>query len=318
MITSTDTNNEHILSSDNIHYLYHDFFEPSDKNTKIKATLLIVHGMAEHSGRYAEFAQFLADNGVAVATYDHLGHGKTVKTADDFGFFADEHPVQLLLKDVIIMSDILKERHPDVPHFVMGHSMGSFIIRNVLKYHARAFAGAILMGTADANPLTKILLPVNRILAKVAPRKQNPMFANVMNKVLNSQLKNRVSSSEFAWLNQDPAAIEAYEADPLTGFDFTNNGFMTLFSLMETGLNKQWAMTISRDFPMLFVSGEDDPIGEMGKGIRKIVARLNKQKFNHIDTLLYPNMRHEPLHEKDHQIVYQDILEWIKSNNSIK
>jgi alpha-beta hydrolase superfamily lysophospholipase len=316
MSANIDTANDHILSSDNIHYLHHKFFEPSDEKTEVKATLLIVHGMAEHSGRYAEFAQFLADHGVAVVTYDHLGHGKTIKTERDLGFFGEEHPVQSLLKDVIIMADTLKNRHPDVPHFVMGHSMGSFIIRNVLKHHAGTFAGAILMGTADANPLTKVLLPVNKILAKVASRKQNPVFAKVMNKVLNSKLEDRISSSEFAWLTEDPAAIEIYEADPLTGFDFTNNGFMTLFSLMETGLNKNWATTIAKNFPMLFISGEDDPIGDMGHGIRKIVTRLNNKNFSNVDIQLYPNMRHEPLHEKDHKIVYQDILEWIESNTS--
>lgn len=316
MSTNTDTGNDHILSSDNIHYLHHDFFEPSHENTAVKATLLIVHGMAEHSGRYADFAQFLADNGIAVATYDHLGHGQTVKTSADLGFFGEEHPVQSLLKDVIVMADSLKNRHPDVPHFVMGHSMGSFIVRNVLKHHAHNFTGAILMGTADANPLTKVLLPVNKVLAKVAPKKPNAIFAKVMNKVLNSKLEDRISSSEFAWLTENPAAIEAYEADPLTGFDFTNNGFMTLFFLMETGLNKGWAMTIPKNFPMLFISGEDDPIGDMGNGIRKIVTRLNKQNFSQVDIQLYPNMRHEPLHEKDHQTVYEDILEWIESHSS--
>ena len=307
------TSNDHILSSDNTHYLHHEFFEPSDADVDISATLLIVHGMAEHSGRYSDFAQFLADNGIAVATYDHLGHGQTVKTVDDLGFFGDEHPVQSLLKDVIVMADSLKSRHPNVPHFVMGHSMGSFIVRNVLKHHARNFSGAILMGTADANPLTKVLLPINKLLAKVAPRQPNTIFANVMNKVLNSQLSDRDSSSQFAWLSENTANIAAYEADPKTGFDFTNNGFMTLFTLMNTGLNKGWATTIAKDFPMLFVSGEDDPIGEMGKGIRKIVSRLNKQTFSRVDIQLYPHMRHEVLHETDHKMVYQDLLAWIKS-----
>ncbi|MBF2719507.1 alpha/beta hydrolase [Psychrobacter sp. NG254] len=307
------TSNDHILSSDNTHYLHHKFFEPSDAGVDISATLLIVHGMAEHSGRYSDFAQFLADNGIAVATYDHLGHGQTVKTEADLGFFGDEHPVQSLLKDVIVMADSLKSRHPNVPHFVLGHSMGSFIVRNVLKHHARNFSGAILMGTADANPLTKVLLPINKLLAKVAPRQPNTVFSNVMNKVLNSQLSDRDSSSQFAWLSENTANITAYEADPKTGFDFTNNGFMTLFTLMNTGLNKGWATTIAKDFPMLFVSGEEDPIGEMGKGIRKIVSRLNKQKFSRVDIQLYLNMRHEVLHETDHKVVYQDLLAWIKS-----
>ena len=310
------SNTEQITSSDNTHYLHHTFFEPSNSDTAINATLLIVHGMAEHSGRYAEFAQFLADHGVAVATYDQLGHGKTVKSAKDLGFFGHEHPVQSLLKDVIVMADSLKARHPTVPHFVMGHSMGSFIVRNVLKHHARNFSGAILMGTADTNPLTKILLPVNKLLTKVAPKKPNTLIANTMNKVLNSKLNNRTSSSEFAWLSEDAAAVEAYEADPLTGFEFTNNGFMTLFTLMEAGLNKNWATTITKNFPMLLVSGENDPIGDMGRGIRKIATRLDKQHFDHISVQLYPHMRHEPLHEKNKQQVYQDILDWINSNTA--
>ena len=310
------SNTEQITSSDNTHYLHHTFFEPSNSDTAINATLLIVHGMAEHSGRYAEFAQFLADHGVAVATYDQLGHGKTVKSAKDLGFFGHEHPVQSLLKDVIVMADSLKARHPTVPHFVMGHSMGSFIVRNVLKHHARNFSGAILMSTADTNPLTKILLPINKLLTKVAPKKPNTLIANTMNKVLNSKLNNRTSSSEFAWLSEDAAAVEAYEADPLTGFEFTNNGFMTLFTLMEAGLNKNWATTITKNFPMLLVSGENDPIGDMGRGIRKIATRLDKQHFDHISVQLYPHMRHEPLHEQNKEQVYQDILDWINSNTA--
>lgn len=316
MSSNPDISNDHILSSDNIHYLHHKFFEPSGKDTAVKATLLIVHGMAEHSGRYAEFAQFLADHGIAVATYDQLGHGQTVKTEADLGFFGEEHPVQSLLKDVIVMADSLKARHPSVPHFVMGHSMGSFIVRNVLKHHAHDFSGAILMGTAAANPLTKVLLPVNKLLAKVAPRQPNTVLANLMNKVLNLQLKDRTSSSQFAWLSENTKNIEAFEADPRCGFAFTNNGFMTLFALMQAGLNNRWSTTIAKNFPMLFISGESDPIGEMSKGIRKIVTRLNKQNFSAVDIQLCPDMCHEPLHEKDNQLVYQDILEWLENTTS--
>ena len=304
---------EQITSSDNSHYLHHTFFEPSNSNTDIHATLLIVHGMAEHSGRYVEFAQFLADNGIAVATYDQLGHGKTIKSPDELGFFGDEHPVQSLLKDVIIVADSLKSRHPDVPHFIMGHSMGSFIVRTVLKHHAQDFTGAILMGTAQSNPLTKILLPINKFLAKAAPRKPNTLLSNMTNKVLNSKLKNRKSTSPFAWLSENTANIDAYEADPLTGFTFTNNGFMSLFTVMKLGLSKNWAKTIDKDFPMFFVSGKNDPIGDMGKGVRHIAKNLTKQNFSNVNVQLYPNMRHEPLHEQGNQVVYQDILDWLNS-----
>lgn len=300
---------EKITSSDNTHYLHHTFFEPAA--SEVKATLLIVHGMAEHSGRYADFAQFLADHGIAVVTYDQLGHGQTVKSADELGFFGHKHPVQSLLKDVIIMADTIKTRHPNVPHFVMGHSMGSFIVRTVLKHHAQAFTGAILMGTADDNLLAKILIPLNKLLAKAAPTKPNAILVHIINKLLNNKLNDRISSSEFAWLSEDPAVIKAYEADPLAGFNFTNNGFLTLFVLMKAGLHKGWAKTIANDFPMLFISGENDPIGDMGRGIRNVVERLKNQGFSHVEARLYPNMRHEPLHEQNHNVVYRDILNWI-------
>ena len=305
-----------ITSSDTSHYLHHTFFAPTASATEIKATLLVVHGMSEHSGRYADFAQFLADKGIAVATYDQLGHGKTVKSASELGFFGEEHPVQSLLKDVIVMADSLKAKHPEVPHFIMGHSMGSFIVRTVMKHHSQDFAGAILMGSADADPLTKVMLPINKLLAKVAPKRPNTVFAKAMNKIFNSKLDNRISSSDFAWLSENQASIDAYEADPLAGFNFTNNGYMTLFNLMESALNKNWANTIAKDFPMLFVSGKNDPVGNMGKGIDKIVNRLNEQGFTSVEVNLYPHMRHEPLHELEKQLVYQDILEWMTSQLS--
>ena len=305
-----------ITSSDTSHYLHHTFFAPTASATEIKATLLVVHGMSEHSGRYADFAQFLADKGIAVATYDQLGHGKTVKSASELGFFGEEHPVQSLLKDVIVMADSLKAKHPEVPHFIMGHSMGSFIVRTVMKHHSQDFAGAILMGSADADPLTKVMLPINKLLAKVAPQRPNTVFAKAMNKIFNSKLDNRISSSDFAWLSENQASIDAYEADPLAGFNFTNNGYMTLFNLMESALNKNWANTIAKDFPMLFISGKNDPIGNMGKGIDKIVNRLKEQGFTAVEVKLYPHMRHEPLHELEKQLVYQDILEWLTSQLS--
>ena len=307
---------EQITSSNQSHYLHHRFFEPASGT--IKATLLIVHGMSEHSGRYEKFAQFLADHGIAVATYDQLGHGKTVKSEDEFGFFDPEHPVQVLLKDVVIMADSLKARHPAVPHFILGHSMGSFIVRMVLKHHAQDFAGAILMGTANANPLASALLPMNKVLAKAAPKKSNHLFADTMNRLFNAKLGRHNTNSKFAWLSEDTDNIEAYEADPLTGFDFTNNGFMTLFALMKLGLNKNWATTIDKDFPMLFVSGEHDPVGDMGRGVRRVIRNLQAQNFSNVNARLYPNMRHEPLHEQDRNVVYRDILRWIETLSPAK
>ncbi|PNK61659.1 alpha/beta hydrolase [Psychrobacter sp. FDAARGOS_221] len=298
-----------LLSSDKIHTLNHTLFEPKQP---AKATLLILHGMTEHSGRYAKFAQFLAEHGIAVLTYDHLGHGRSIRNADELGYFAKKHPMQTLLKDVIIMADILKQQYPDVPHFILGHSMGSFIARTVLQVHSSEFDGAILMGSSDYNPLVKLGIPLAKTLNRLQPKRPNATFTAVVNKLFNSRLKNNRIKSDRAWLCANPEAIKEYENDPLCGFDFTNNGYLTLFQLMQAGLDKGWADTIDPSFPMLFISGEDDPVGDMGKGIRKLTIRMQKQGFKQVEQLLYPLMRHEPLHEKDNQLVYQDLLNWLQ------
>ncbi|WP_019673085.1 alpha/beta fold hydrolase [Psychrobacter lutiphocae] len=298
-----------LLSSDKTHTLNHTLFEPQQP---VKATLLILHGMTEHSGRYADFAQFLAGHGIAIITYDHLGHGRSINNANELGYFGEKHPMQTLLKDAIIMADTLKVQYPDVPHFIMGHSMGSFIVRTLLQVHSSQFSGAILMGSSDYNPLVKLAIPLATALNKLQPRRPNPIFTNIVNKIFNSRLKNNRIKSDRAWLCANPEAIASYEDDPLCGFDFTNNGFWTLFQLMQEGLSKNWADTIEPDFPMLFISGEDDPVGDMGKGIRKLTIRMKKQGFKQIEQLLYPLMRHEPLHEQDNQLVYQDLLHWLQ------
>lgn len=304
-----------ILSSNQIHRLHHTFFIPKGD---IKATLLIAHGMSEHSGRYADFAKFLADNGILVATYDQLGHGKTVKDKYELGFFDEKHPVQALCKDVIIMADKLKEKAhtlgASVPHFIMGHSMGSFLVRTVLTHHATSFAGAILMGTANSFGILGTLgLNSFGILNRLHAKKPNPSFAYLLNHYLLNKLRSPVSASMFAWLSENTDNLKAFEADPLCGFVFSNNGFLTLHILLKKACHPTWHRHTPQGFNVLLMSGKDDPVGNMGQDIET----LHKQLINaNITTqkILYPNMRHEPLHEQNKHNVYQDILTWLQSS----
>lgn len=300
--------NQIITSNDGIHTLHHHFF---DCQSKPKATLLIVHGMSEHGGRYDAFAQFLAEQGIAVATYDQLGHGKTANCQEELGYVHKTYPVQMLLRDVVRMANLLKQRHPQTPHFIMGHSMGSFIVRQVLSQHSHDFTGAILMGTADKNPLIKSLVPLFAGLNRLSPKRPCHWAGNSMNKVLNSKLGNVQSASRFAWVSNNTDNINAYESDPLCGFNFTHNGFFALFKIMDLALNQDWHADIDRHFPLLLVSGKDDPVGNMGKGIDRLQQRLQDNGFWQINKRLYPNMRHEPLHEQQADMVFNDIAHWI-------
>ncbi|UXZ04365.1 lysophospholipase [Moraxella nasicaprae] len=298
-----------ILSSNGIHRLHHTFFVPTGE---IKASLLIVHGMSEHGGRYAKFAKFLADNGILVATYDQLGHGQTVKDKYELGFIDEKHPVQTLCKDVIIMADQLKELAPNVAHFIMGHSMGSFIVRTVLTHHSTRFAGAILMGTGNHHGIKNRLgLGILSTLNAISPKKTNSNIASLLNHHLLSQLRSPISASPFAWLAENPHAIKAFESDPLCGFCFTNNGFYTLMMLIKQACLPTWYQHMSQNYPILLVSGKDDPVGNLGQDIINLQEELLKAGKPSPTMLLYPNMRHEPLHETAKLGVYRDILSWL-------
>lgn len=302
-----------ILSSNQIHRLHHTFFIPKGD---IRATLLIVHGMSEHGGRYDEFAKFLADHGILVATYDQLGHGKTVKDKYELGFFDEKHPVQVLCKDVIIMADKLKQKanalNAQVPHFIMGHSMGSFVVRTVLTHHATNFDGCILMGTGNSFGLFgSVSLATLSLLNFIKPKRPNTHIAYLLNQYLLKQLRTPIHRSMFAWLAENQDAIDAFEADELCGFAFSNNGFLTLQALIKKACNPNWYAFMHADYPILLISGKDDPVGRMGQDVMDLHDELLWSGKRAISNKLYPNMRHEVLHETDKQQAYDDILAWL-------
>ncbi|WP_294033712.1 alpha/beta fold hydrolase [uncultured Moraxella sp.] len=303
-----------ILSSNQVHRLHHRFYEPTGD---VQATLLIVHGMSEHSGRYDAFAKYLAEQGILVATYDQLGHGQTAKDKYELGFFDEKHPVQTLCKDVIIMADKLKEKAPTVPHFIMGHSMGSFIVRTVLVHHATSFDGVILMGTGNRFGLiNQLSLGALSILNRLAPKQTNERMGYLLNQYLLSQLRSPISASPFAWLSENLDAIKAFEADPLCGFCFTNNGFVTLQALIARACQSDWYAMMDSTYPVLLISGKDDPVGNLGTDIKQLQQALIRANVHNVRVHLYPNMRHEPLHERDYERVHQDIVRWLKDQLS--
>ena len=298
------------INSSATHQLFYRWFQP--ENTSPKATLLILHGMQEHSGRYEEFAQYLAQHGISVLVYDHLGHGNTAQNKEDLGFFQENDSQQQLIEDALTLSAFLKKSQPDVPHFLLGHSMGSFIARCVLQQKSTAFQGAIIVGTGGKIAGIGIAKAFLGLCACLAPKSKNrfvnALFANMNN------LHFRAEDDPRSWLSVDLDNREAFSADPLNGVAFTNNGFYTLVSLNKQATKRNWAGSIAKDFPMLFVSGEDDPIGDYGKGVRATVRHLQDDGFSKITCQLYPTMRHEILNETIKKEVFADILGWIDQN----
>ncbi|MCL1670629.1 alpha/beta fold hydrolase [Elizabethkingia ursingii] len=288
---------------------FYTLFRPEGGN--IKATLLILHGMQEHSGRYTELAQYLAEQGLAVITYDHLGHGKTAKNREDLGFFQIGNPAQQVVNDAENIADYLEKLYPDVPHFLLGHSMGSFIARCLLQQAYSRFSGAIIVGTGGKVPGSKFGKAISALLNKITPHYRSNFINTFFNKQNNLRFKNEPAENGTNWLSVDRNNRQVFLQDELCGIPFSINGFYTLLSVNVKATDRHWAKTLPHTFPMLFISGSDDPIGNFGKGIQQTVSDLEQDGFKDISMKLYTGMRHEILNETDKQDVYKDIISWI-------
>ncbi|SDI10357.1 alpha/beta fold hydrolase [Chryseobacterium jejuense] len=286
--------------------LFYNLFTPETA----KATLLIVHGMQEHSGRYTEIAEYFANHGVAVITYDHLGHGKSVKDKNEIGFFQLNKPDERLIVDAEMIADHLAEQYPDIPHFIMGHSMGSFITRCLLQKASSKFTGAIITGTGGPLPGIDALRGYLSLANRIAPHHRT-FLNSVFTKVNNKKFKKDKDFGDTSWLSINPKNRRAFEQDNLCGIPFTHNAFYTLFTVYKRATTRNWAASISPSFPFLFVSGQNDPIGDFSKGVMLTVNHLKADGFQDVDAKIYPEMRHEILNEEIREQVLSEIYDWM-------
>lgn len=280
-------------------------------NGQPKAIVQIIHGMAEYIERYQEFAEYLTQQGYLVVGHDHLGHGQSVNPNDpQYGYFGEES-ISLVLADIRKVEDWVKISYPSLPYFMLGHSMGSFALRNLLQEDSQNLTGAILMGTGNKPKGLSLALPLVKWLAKNHGHKQNPIIDRL---AFGSFSKSFSEPSPFNWLSKNPENVAAYEKDARAGFIFTNNGFKTLFQLIEGANKKGWADQLPKKFPMLIVSGAQDPVGGFGKGIEEVRRDCVASGLTEIEVMLFPELRHEILLETEKADVYQVIERWLSQH----
>ncbi|WP_341906860.1 alpha/beta hydrolase [Fluviicola taffensis] len=311
MIRQTSGFTDKITNSGTEQAIFYSLFQAEEK--PVKATVLILHGMQEHSGRYTDFARFLAESGYAVLTYDHAGHGKTAASKSHHGYFHANNAAKRVVDDAEKIAEILEQEFPNIPHFVIGHSMGSFITRCLLQQASHKFDGAIIVGTGGKQFIAPIARFVFSILNSLAPQKRSKKLNRFFNNLNNKQFKG--DTSETRWLSVNKANQIAFVKDELCGIPFTNNGFHTLLTLNVKSTKNDWADKISRELPFLFVSGAEDPIGDFGKGVTQTVENMQKEGFSKTRLLLYPKMRHEILNEDIKQVVFEDIRNWLDEHS---
>ncbi len=271
----------------------------------------IVHGMSEHFSRYEDIAEFLTGKGFVVTGDDHLGHGGTAAENGLKGYFCDQDPATVVVRDVHRLKKMTQELYPGVPYFLMGHSMGSFIARNYIFRYGTGIKGAVIMGTGNQS---KALIGVSKFVAgfqKTFLGDKHP--ALFINNLAFGGYNKRIPNprTPFDWLSVNEENIDRYIEDPDCGFLFTVNGFRTLFELIGRLLDKKNLAKVPADLPVLFVSGAEDPVGDYGKGVVKAKEALEAAGVKDITLKLYPGLRHEILNESEKEKVKEDIYTWI-------
>ncbi|MBQ9131745.1 MAG: lysophospholipase [Clostridia bacterium] len=276
-----------------------------------RAMVQISHGMCEYFLRYEGFAEYLVSQGFVVFGHDHLGHGNTAPTAGDLGFTASGGGADFLVEDVHNLSLKMKKMFPKLPLILFGHSMGSFIARAVLEHYGSTYRAAVICGTGGPEtPAAAGKALASLLMALKGERYRSKFVAGVAFAGYNKKFEKGCDKN--AWLTRDAAVVEKYNADPFCTYVFTLRAYHDLFSLVERVSRKEWANQMPKDLPLLVISGEMDPVGGWGKGVRAVADRLQKAGVKDMTVTLYPDMRHEILNETEHEQVWSDISQWME------
>lgn len=279
---------------------------------EVRCVVQIIHGMAEYVERYEPFAEFLTNHGFVVTGDDHLGHGKTVPEGGQYGYFCEQDPATVVVRDVHRLKKTTQALYPNVPYVILGHSMGSFILRNYLCRYGTGITGAVIMGTGMQAPgLIKVSKAMVAIQKTFCGSKHVSKF---IDKAAFGSYNKRFEPkrTNVDWLSRDTEQVDRYIADPLCGFTFTVNGFQTLFELISRIQKKENLEKIPKDLPIFMVAGADDPVGDYGEGVKRAYASLQEVGLTNMQLKLYEKDRHEILNELDRDTVAQDIYDWIR------
>ncbi|MBE6578122.1 MAG: alpha/beta hydrolase [Ruminococcaceae bacterium] len=297
-----------VPSCDGVHNLSGFVYLPMGE---AKGLFHVVHGMTEHMERYDRFLSDMASEGWISFGYDHLGHGKTVNDDSELGYIAKKNGWELLAKDVKVYSDAVRAQfgNEDMPLCLMGHSMGSFVARLATQRFVKP-QQLIVMGTGGANPAADIGLALIGLIKLFKGDKHVSRFIdNIAFGSYNKRFGGDVSNDPKLWLTNDEKVRQTYYADPYCMFNFTVSAMGDLIRLIKYTNCTEWYRDVPEKMPILLVSGEQDPVGNYGKGVREVETKLKKQGKN-VSCILYKDARHEILNDFTYETVKNDIVEF--------
>ena len=278
---------------------------------RVRAVVQLSHGMCVYVERYEPLADFLCSRDIAFCGHDHPGHGHSAPSPDELGFMDEQDGAALLVEDLHRMNGLAAGMFPGKPLLLLGHSMGSFVARAYLSRYASGLTGAIICGTSGGNPAA----PAGKLLAKAVIRLRGSHYRSPLLNRLAFGAYNKPFGDNpptpYEWLCKDRALVDRYAADPFCAYIFTAAGFRDLFTLLTRVSARDWASSLPPGLPVLLIAGEKDPVGDFGKGVRKVAARLSKAGTRDLTLHLYPDGRHEIFNEPEKQQVFDDLLRWI-------
>ena len=274
-----------------------------------KAIVLLAHGMAEHSGRYACLGQTLGDAGFALYAHDQRGHGKTAGHGT-LGYFADHDGWCTVVSDVASLSRHISQSHPGVPIFLLGHSMGSYIAQAYLMHHSASLQGAIL-SASNFQPVA--LYRAASLIARFERWRQGPKGRSALIEWLSFGSFNKAfkpNRTAYDWLSRDPVQVDAYASDPLCGFRCTNQLWIDLLGGLQQISKASNLAQIDPGLPLLIMGGECDPVSE-GKRLTDLANALRSAGNRQLQLNLYPQARHELFNETNRDEVMADVIAWL-------
>lgn len=278
------------------------------------AVLQISHGMVEYVDRYDAFARYMAEQGFLVVGHDHLGHGGSVTSKDSWGYFTEGDGSHILVEDLHTLRTLVQQEYPGLPYLMLGHSMGSFILRRYLMEHGDGLTAAVISGTGyKPELLADVFLAVCRVIAALrgwgchSRLAKELFFSGAFHK-----FDMDGSRPEDSWLTNDAEIVRRYYAEPRCTFPFTVSGFYTITRLVKADQNPANIGKTPKELPLLFVSGDQDPVGDFGAGVRKVCELYRKAGQQKVKMLLYPGARHEVLNEVKRNEFWKDILDWCR------
>ncbi len=277
-----------------------------EPNIEAKGIVQISHGMAEHKERYYDIMNYLAENGYVCIIHDHRGHGASVKSEKDLGYFYSEN-IDFIVDDLYKITKYIKNKYPNLKLTLFSHSMGTLVARNYLKKYDNEIDKIILCGPPTKNNLSTLGI----IIAKILNFFYNK---NTPNKILNNMTfgnYNKKEKIENGWISENIENVKKYNADELCGYIFTTNGFINLYKLMKKAFDKRDWKIKNKELKLYVIAGENDPVIQNKTKFEELVNFLEEIGYKNIKFKLYKNMKHEILNEKENKKVYDDIFNFI-------